>query len=80
MEGQKVPVPLCLGYTDLTLDSLLIGAYLLRREEDGSVKVTPQPLDKGIPYESFYDVISNETRHSLDIQQVYFKLERQHAE
>ena len=68
------------GYTDLTFDSSLIGAYLLRREEDGSVKVTPQPLDKGIPYESFYDVISNETRHSLDIQQVYFKLERQHAE
>ena len=68
------------GYTDLTLDSSQIGAYLLRREEDGSVKVTPQPLDKGIPYESFYDVISNETRHSLDIQQVYFKLERQHAE
>lgn len=68
------------SYADLIVNPALIGAYLLRRQEDGSVKVTPQPLDKGIPYESFYDVISNETRHSLDIQQVYYKLERQYAE
>lgn len=63
------------GYTDLTLDSSQIGAYLLRREEDGSVKVVPQELDKGIPYESFYNVIKKESSHSLDIQQTYYKLQ-----
>ena len=69
------------GYTDLTLDSSQIGAYLLRREEDGSVKVVPQELDKGIPYESFYNVIRKESRHSLDIQQTYFNLmQEDHAE
>lgn len=69
------------GYTDLTLDSSQIAAYLLRREEDGSVKVVPQELDKGIPYESFYNVIRKESRHSLDIQQTYFNLMKEdHAE
>lgn len=69
------------GYTDLALDSSLIGAYLLRREEDGSVKVVPQELGKGIPYESFYNVIRKESRHSLDIQQAYFNLKQEdHAE
>ncbi len=69
------------GYTDLTLDSSQIGAYLLRREEDGGVKVVPQELDKGIPYESFYNVIRKESRHSLDIQQTYFNLmQEDHAE
>lgn len=68
-------------YTDLTLDSSLIGAYLLRREEDGSVKVMPQELHKGIPYESFYNVIRKESRHSLDIQQTYINLmQENHAE
>lgn len=69
------------GYTDLTLNSSLIGAYLLRREEDDSVKVVPQELDKGIPYESFYNVIRKESRHSLDIQQTYFNIKQEdHAE
>ena len=69
------------GYTDLTLESSLIGAYLLRREEDDSVKVVPQEVDKGIPYESFYNVIRKESRHSLDIQQTYFNLKQEdHAE
>lgn len=63
------------GYTDLTLDSSQIGAYLLRREEDGSVKVVPQELDRGIPYESFYNVIKKESSHSLDIQHTYYKLQ-----
>ena len=53
----------------------LIGAYLLRRENDGSVKVVSQELEKGIPYESFYDVIKKEAGHSLDIQQTYYKLQ-----
>lgn len=68
------------GYTDLTLDSSLIGAYLLRRDEDGRVKVISQSLEKGIPYESFYDVIRKEARHSLDIQQTYYNLTETHAE
>ena len=69
------------GYTDLTLDSSLIGAYRLRREEDGSVQVVPQALEEGIPYESFYNVIRKESRHSLDIQQTYFNLNQDdHAE
>lgn len=68
------------GYSDLSVDASLIGAYLLRRETDGSVKVFPQQLDKGIPYESFYDVIEKEARHSLDIQQSYYKLKSRHAE
>ena len=68
------------AYSDLTINPSLIGAYLLRREEDGTVKVIPQPLEKGIPYESFYDVIRKEARHSLDIQQTYYKLAENHAE
>lgn len=68
------------AYYDLTINPSLIGAYLLYREEDGSVKVVPQSLEKGIPYESFYDVIKKEARHSLDIQQTYYKLAENHAE
>lgn len=68
------------GYTDLTLDSSLIGAYLLRRDEDGTVKVISQSLEKGIPYESFYDVIRKDARHSLDIQQTYYNLTETYAE
>ena len=69
------------GYTDLTLDSSLMGAYLLRREEDGSVRVVPQELENGIPYESFYNVIRKESRHSLDIRQIYINLKQEdHAE
>lgn len=68
------------GYSDLTVNPSRIGAYLLRREADGNVKVVSQELEKGIPYESFYDVIKKETRHSLDIQQTYYKLRESHAE
>lgn len=68
------------GYTDLTLDSSLIGAYLLRRDEDGTVEVISQSLEKGIPYESFYDVIRKDARHSLDIQQTYYNLTETYAE
>lgn len=68
------------GYSDLTVDPSLIRAYLLRREADGSVKVVSQELKNGIPYESFYDVIKKETRHSLDIQQTYYKMTMPHAE
>ena len=68
------------GYTDLTLDSSLIGAYLLRRDEDGTVKVISQSLEKGIPYESFYDVIRKDACHSLDIQQTYYNLTETYAE
>lgn len=68
------------GYSDLTLDPSLIGAYLLRKEKDGNVRIVPQSLEKGIPYESFYDVIKHETRHSLDIQQTFYKLSGAHAE
>lgn len=68
------------GYSDLTVNPALIGAYLLRREADGTVKIIPQTLEKGIPYESFYDVIKKEARHSLDIQQTYYNLTKPHAE
>lgn len=68
------------GYSDLTINPSLIGAYLLRREADGNVKLVSQSLDKGIPYESFYDVIKKEARYSLDIQQTYYKLVENHAE
>jgi len=68
------------GYVDLTINPSLIGAYLLRREADGNIKVITQNLDKGIPYESFYDVIRKESLHSLDIQQTYYKLKASHAE
>lgn len=62
-------------YSDLTVNPSLIGAYLLRREKDGGVKVVPQELERGIPYESFYDVIKKEASHSLDIQNIYYKLQ-----
>jgi hypothetical protein len=68
------------GYSDLTVNPSLIGAYLLRRGADGNVKLVSQSLDKGIPYESFYDVIKKEARYSLDIQQTYYKLAENHAE
>ena len=67
------------GYSDLTFNPSMIGAYLLRREVDGSVKVISQDLEKGIPYESFYNVIRKESRYSLDIQQVYYNLKTDHA-
>ena len=66
-------------YSDLTINPSLIGAYLLRREKDGNVKVIEQVLEKGIPYESFYNVIQNESYHSLDIQQTYFSISKKNA-
>lgn len=68
------------GYSNLTVNPAHIRAYLLRREADGNVKVVSQELERGIPYESFYDVIKKETRHSLDIQQTYYKLSESHVE
>lgn len=62
------------GYSDLTLDAAHIGAYLLRRDTDGRVRVISQQIESGIPYESFYSVIKNDTSHSLDIQQIYYSL------
>ena len=62
------------GYSNLHLDSSLIGAYLLKREEDGTVKVISQDLEKGIPYESFYSVVNKDLRYSMEIQQTYFSL------
>ncbi len=62
------------NYSDLALNPSLIAAYLLRREGKEKVKVVPQELDKGIPYESFYNVIKKDARYSLDIQQTYYKL------
>lgn len=67
-------------YTDLTITSSVIGAYLLRRVGTDDVKIISQSLDKGIPYESFYDVIRKDSRHSLDIQQTYYKLIEKDAE
>ena len=68
------------SYTDLKLNPFLIGSYLLQRQEGGSVQVISQDLERGIPYETFYHVISKETRYSLDIQQKYFNLLQAHAE
>ena len=68
------------GYSDLTLSSSLVGAYLLRRIGADEVKIIPQSLDRGIPYESFYDVIRKDSRNSLNIQQTYFKLIEKDAE
>lgn len=67
-------------YTDLTITPSVIGAYLLRRVGTDDVKIISQSLDKGIPYESFYDVIRKDSRHSLDIQQTYYKLIEKDAE
>ncbi len=68
------------GYTDLMVNPSLIGSYLLQRHYDGSVQVVSQDIEHGIPYETFYHVISKETRYSLDIQQKYFNLLQAHAE
>lgn len=59
------------GYSDLSVDPEVIGAYLLRLESDGSVRAVSQSLDKGIPYESFYSVLTNDIGHSMDIQYEY---------
>ena len=67
-------------YNDLTISPLLIGAYLLRRKEDGSVVVVSQGLDRGVPYESFHNVIKKETSHSLDIQQTYYNIKSNYVE
>jgi ABC-type lipoprotein export system ATPase subunit len=62
------------GYSDLSVDPELIGAYLLKREDDGTVRAVSQTLDKGIPYESFYSVLTNDIGHSLDIQFEYNRI------
>ena len=67
-------------YSDLKIDPSLIGAYILLRKEDGSVNVVSQQLDRGIPYESFYNVIKKETNHSLDIQQTYYNIKSNYVE
>jgi len=56
------------GYSDITLDPGLVGAYLLRRRDDQTVELEEQAIgDEGVPYASFYDVVDREVAHSMDI-------------
>lgn len=49
----------------LTLDPEKIGAYYLRRREDGSVEIITQETNKGIPFDTFSDVVEQTTSVSF---------------
>lgn len=46
---------------ELTLDPEKVGAYYLKRREDGSVEIITQETDKGIPFDTFSDVVEQTT-------------------
>lgn len=52
---------------DFVLDYFSIGAYLLRKSENGDVEVIKQDLENGIPYDTFHNVLRNDFSISLDI-------------
>ncbi|OAV64460.1 hypothetical protein Barb6XT_02797 [Bacteroidales bacterium Barb6XT] len=59
------------GYSkDLLLNPESVGSCYFYKNEDGTVSVREQSLENGIPYDSFYDVIRNETMNSMNLDQL----------
>ena len=52
---------------DFVLDYSSIGAYLLKKNENGAVEVIKQDLENGIPYDTFHNVLRNDFSISMDI-------------
>ncbi|MFV0312593.1 MAG: AAA family ATPase [Dysgonomonas sp.] len=50
---------------DIILPPQLIGAYLLEKQENGSVKIKQQKVSKGVPYDSFQKIIRQNIANSM---------------
>lgn len=51
----------------LTLDSQKLGAYYFIRREDGSVQIITQDAHRGIPFDSFSEVVNETTADSFKL-------------
>lgn len=51
--------------SELTLDPEKVGAYYLRRRVDGSVEIVTQETERGIPFDTFSDVVEQTTSVSF---------------
>lgn len=57
-----------LGFNDkLTLDPNDIGAFILERNNDGSVKIIKQEVDLGVPFDTFNSVINKDIYNSIQL-------------
>lgn len=52
---------------NLTLDPQKLGAYYLKRREDGCVEIITQEVTKGIPFDTFSDVVKDTTAISFKL-------------
>lgn len=52
---------------NLTLDPQKLGAYYFKRREDGSVEIITQEVTKGIPFDTFSDVVKDTTAVSFKL-------------
>jgi len=58
-------------FDDRVLDSSIVSAYLLKRQDDDSVSIITQSVESGIPYDSFHDVLQNDFYASLEINKLF---------
>lgn len=58
----------------ILINDSMIGAYLLRRREDGSVEIVKQSIDHGIPYDSFQTVLYIDYMNSIKIERTLKQL------
>lgn len=58
-------------FDDSVLDSSIVSAYLLKRQDDDSVSIITQSVESGIPYDSFHDVLQNDFYASLEINKLF---------
>lgn len=59
---------------DDTLDPSIVSAYLLVRKGDENVVIKQQNISKGIPYDTFHDVLVDNFNASMEINRVYNKM------
>ena len=60
---------------DFSIDESLVGAYLLKKKDDGMVEVMKQGLEEGIPYDTFHEVLRNDFDISLEISRTLMNLD-----
>ena len=63
------------NYPTLTINPDVVSAYLLEQNHlSGHVQVKKQDLTCGIPFESFYSVLQNNVKWSMELKNKYKEL------
>lgn len=51
----------------ITLDPNDVGAFLLKRNSDGSVKIIEQNVESGVPFDTFKDILNKDVINSIHL-------------